>query len=82
MKAQFVPGKTKAILINNPSNPCGSVFSKSHVEKIVELSIELGGVPIIADEIYADMVFAGSGMKFASAAEVAAGRVSCLYTSR
>eukprot|EP00759_Apiculatamorpha_spiralis_P039013 PhF_6_TR37904/c0_g2_i5/m.56618/K00815/TAT; tyrosine aminotransferase len=26
----LIDGRTKAILINNPSNPCGSVFSESH----------------------------------------------------
>ncbi|OWZ24324.1 Tyrosine aminotransferase [Phytophthora megakarya] len=45
--------KTKAILVNNPSNPCGSVYSKSHLEKILALA----ELTVIADEIYGDMVF-------------------------
>jgi len=48
--------RTKAVLINNPSNPCGSVFRKDHIRDIVALC-EKHRVPIIADEIYADMVF-------------------------
>ena len=28
--------KTRAIMINNPSNPCGSVYTKEHLEAIIE----------------------------------------------
>ncbi|TYZ61271.1 hypothetical protein PybrP1_009572 [[Pythium] brassicae (nom. inval.)] len=52
----LVDEKTKAILVNNPSNPCGSVYSKAHLEKILALA-ELNKIPIISDEIYGDMVF-------------------------
>ncbi|KAG6609535.1 tyrosine aminotransferase [Phytophthora cinnamomi] len=58
----LVDGNTKAILVNNPSNPCGSVYSKLHLEKILALA-ELNKIPIIADEIYGDMVF-GSNVFF------------------
>lgn len=43
--------KTKFILVVNPSNPCGSVFSKEHMEEIIAVS-EKHQVPIVADEIY------------------------------
>jgi len=48
--------KTKAILINNPSNPCGSNFSRAHVTQILQTAEKLR-LPVIADEIYAGMVF-------------------------
>lgn len=48
--------KTKAILINNPSNPCGSNFTRAHVKQILETAEKLR-LPVIADEIYAGMVF-------------------------
>ena len=54
-----IDSKTSAILINNPSNPCGSNFSKSHIEDIIKVA-ERKGVPIIADEIYENMVFGGA----------------------
>ncbi|KAG9399217.1 hypothetical protein AC1031_012176 [Aphanomyces cochlioides] len=54
--ASLIDNRTQAILINNPSNPCGSVFSKSHLEAILRVA-ETHRVPIIADEIYGDMTF-------------------------
>lgn len=65
MRAQ-VNNRTRAIFINNPSNPCGSNFTREHVEAIVALAEELR-LPIITDEIYADMAFDGG---FFSAADL------------
>ncbi|CAE7915216.1 Tat, partial [Symbiodinium sp. KB8] len=48
--------KTKAIVVCNPSNPCGSVYSKEHLTAILEVA-EKHKVPIIADEIYRNLVF-------------------------
>jgi len=74
MKSQ-IDDRTKAILINNPSNPCGSVFSKKHLQDICQLAYT-HHLPILADEIYADMVFEGE--KFFSCAEVTQGPVLLL----
>lgn len=49
----------KAWLINNPSNPCGSVYSKDHLMSCLKLA-NMYNVPVIADEIYEDMVFSES----------------------
>ncbi|XP_012226031.1 tyrosine aminotransferase [Linepithema humile] len=49
---------TAAIVINNPSNPCGSVFSRDHILDILDIAARYY-VPIIADEIYEHMVFPG-----------------------
>jgi tyrosine aminotransferase len=46
--------RTRGILINNPSNPCGSVFSESHLELIVKLAAK-HRLPIVADEVYGGM---------------------------
>lgn len=61
---------TCAIVINNPSNPCGSVFSKAHLKKILELA-RLKRVPVIADEIYERLVFPGT--TYVSAASLNSG---------
>ncbi|XP_076163990.1 tyrosine aminotransferase isoform X1 [Ptiloglossa arizonensis] len=49
---------TAAIIINNPSNPCGSVFSRDHTLDILDVAARYY-IPIIADEIYEHMVFPG-----------------------
>eukprot|EP00658_Telonema_sp_P-2_P041888 TRINITY_DN3000_c0_g2_i1.p1 TRINITY_DN3000_c0_g2~~TRINITY_DN3000_c0_g2_i1.p1 ORF type:complete len:437 (-),score=136.68 TRINITY_DN3000_c0_g2_i1:245-1555(-) len=50
---------TACMLINNPSNPCGSVFPKEHLEAILAIA-EKHKIPIVADEIYEEMAFAPS----------------------
>ncbi|XP_072135182.1 tyrosine aminotransferase [Mobula birostris] len=52
----LIDDKTACIIVNNPSNPCGSVFSKSHLQDILAVAAR-NYLPIIADEIYGDMVF-------------------------
>ena len=54
--------RTKAIVINNPHNPTGSVFSRDQIEDIYEIARRKGLV-IIADEIYDNFVFEGSSFK-------------------
>ncbi|KAJ3165191.1 hypothetical protein HDU88_004272 [Geranomyces variabilis] len=54
----LVDDNTAAIVVNNPSNPCGSVYSRAHLLDILAVA-EKHKLPIIADEIYADMAFAG-----------------------
>ncbi|KAJ3019051.1 hypothetical protein HKX48_002403 [Thoreauomyces humboldtii] len=54
----LVDENTIAIIVNNPSNPCGSVYSKKHLLEILAVAEKLK-LPIIADEIYADMAFEG-----------------------
>lgn len=48
--------RTKAILVNNPSNPCGSSFSKKHMLEIIDIADKLK-IPIIADEVYYGLVY-------------------------
>lgn len=64
-----VDEQTAAILINNPSNPCGSVFSESHLVKIHDVADKFN-LPVISDEIYKDMHFPSSEKKFKSFAEI------------
>eukprot|EP00604_Paraphysomonas_vestita_P000182 CAMPEP_0174824670 /NCGR_PEP_ID=MMETSP1107-20130205/36771_1 /TAXON_ID=36770 /ORGANISM="Paraphysomonas vestita, Strain GFlagA" /LENGTH=246 /DNA_ID=CAMNT_0016053271 /DNA_START=513 /DNA_END=1250 /DNA_ORIENTATION=- len=61
----LVDENTKAILITNPSNPCGSSYSREHLIDIVAIARK-HQVPIIADEIYGGLVFNGSFTPIAS----------------
>ncbi|WP_138160457.1 pyridoxal phosphate-dependent aminotransferase [Peptoniphilus catoniae] len=62
-----VDKSTKAILLSNPSNPTGVVYSKEEVELIARIAIEKD-LFIIADEVYREFVF--DGKKFHSFGEV------------
>ena len=59
----LINDKTKAILINNPGNPCGNVFSKEHILEILDIA-EKHKLPIISDEVYEYFTF--PGVKFHS----------------
>lgn len=54
----LIDEKTVGIVITNPSNPCGSVFSRRHLIDILNIA-EKYYLPIIADEIYEKFVFPG-----------------------
>ncbi|CAL8102320.1 unnamed protein product [Orchesella dallaii] len=54
----LIDKNTAAIVVNNPSNPCGSVYSEQHLRDILAIA-ERNCVPIIADEIYDFFVFKG-----------------------
>lgn len=48
--------KTKLLVIVNPSNPCGSVYSKEHLLQILSWA-ESKKLPILSDEVYHNMTF-------------------------
>ena len=50
--------KTKAIILINPNNPTGSLYTEENLKQIVELSLEHDLV-IFADEIYDKLLFDG-----------------------
>lgn len=52
----LIDENTAFILVNNPSNPCGSNYSAAHLKEILAVAEEKH-LPILADEIYADLVF-------------------------
>lgn len=54
----LIDSNTRAVIVCNPSNPCGSVYSREHLLEILQ-TMERKRVPIIADEIYEHFVFSG-----------------------
>ncbi|MBD3210021.1 aminotransferase class I/II-fold pyridoxal phosphate-dependent enzyme [Candidatus Micrarchaeota archaeon] len=49
---------TKAIVVINPNNPTGAVYSRKSLEGIVDIAGE-HNIPIIADDVYDQMIFQG-----------------------
>jgi len=54
--ASHVTDKTKAIILNTPSNPTGSIISKETLKAIGDLA-EDRDLVIIADEVYENLVY-------------------------
>lgn len=46
----------RGIVVNNPGNPTGSVYSENHLRAILRLA-EKYRLPIIADEVYGDLTY-------------------------
>ena len=53
---KVITPRTKAIVLNYPSNPVGSVFSLDNLTEIGKLCVEKG-IYIISDEIYEKLVY-------------------------
>ena len=54
-----ITDKTKMIVVVNPSNPTGGVFSRETLEKLSEIAIR-HDLLVIADEIYSQLVYDGT----------------------
>ncbi len=50
--------KTRAVIINSPSNPAGVVYKKAELREIAGICLA-GGVTMISDEIYEKIIFDG-----------------------
>ncbi len=64
LKEHLTP-RTKAIVLNYPSNPVGSVFYRENLEAIGKLAVERGFF-LISDEIYEKLVYDYEHMSIAS----------------
>ena len=58
MMRPYVTEKTKALILNSPSNPNGCVWSESDLRAIADLAVEKGFY-IISDEIYEKLIYDG-----------------------
>lgn len=55
---EALSNKTKAILINSPNNPTGSIYNKEELEVIANFAKE-NDILIISDEIYEKLIYDG-----------------------
>lgn len=56
--AAAITPKTKAVILNNPSNPTGMMYTKAELEALARLCVE-NEIYVIADEIYYGLVYDG-----------------------
>jgi aspartate/methionine/tyrosine aminotransferase len=64
---QAISFNTKAIIINNPSNPTGTAYTREELEALCSIAAK-EGLCIVADEIYEKLVY--DGFRFASIASL------------
>lgn len=62
-----ITAKTKAVIINSPSNPTGMIYSKEELTALAAVAVEKD-ILIVSDEIYEKLVY--GGVKHFSIAEV------------
>ncbi len=54
-----ITGKTKALILNSPSNPTGSTYDRKSLERIAEIVLR-HNLYVISDEIYEKLVYDGA----------------------
>ncbi len=57
--AAAVTPKTKVLILNNPSNPTGMVYSREELERIARVCVEKD-IYVISDEIYYGLLYDGT----------------------
>ncbi len=55
---KLITGKTKAILICNPGNPTGYLYTKDEIEQLAEIAIK-HDIFLVADEVYREFAYDG-----------------------
>ena len=65
---KYITNKTKILLLNNPSNPTGSVYTKEELIEIVNVCLERN-IYILADEIYERICYNNKFVSVASLGE-------------
>ena len=53
-----ITSKTKAIILNSPSNPTGSIYTKTELEEIAQIAVD-HNIAVITDEVYEKLVYDG-----------------------
>jgi len=53
---KMITKRTKALIINSPNNPTGSVYSKAELSRIAEIAVA-NKLYVISDEIYEELLY-------------------------
>lgn len=60
-----ITDKTKAILLNSPNNPTGTVYTLEELKEIAEIAVKYN-LYVISDEIYEKLIYDGEHISIAS----------------
>jgi alanine-synthesizing transaminase len=60
-----VSNRTKAIVLINPNNPTGALYSRKIIKEIIDIAGEYN-IPLVSDEIYDDLTFSEKQIATAS----------------
>ena len=60
-----ITDKTKAIILNSPSNPTGMVYTHEELKEIADIAVEKN-IYVISDEIYEHLIYEGEHISIAS----------------
>ncbi|MCU0661963.1 MAG: pyridoxal phosphate-dependent aminotransferase [Myxococcota bacterium] len=56
---KLITARTKALVINTPSNPTGSIYRRDSLAQLTRTAVE-AGLTVICDEIYRELVYGGA----------------------
>ena len=62
---KYITPKTRAIVLNSPSNPTGMIYSREELEQIAEIAVK-HNIYVISDEVYEKLVYEGEHISIAS----------------
>ncbi|WP_394940247.1 MalY/PatB family protein [Psychromicrobium sp. YIM B11713] len=79
LEAAFLRGG-RSLVLTNPHNPLGKVFSETELNQIAQVVDRHGG-RVISDEIHAPLVYQGKHIPYASVSETAAAHSVTLVSS-
>lgn len=55
---------TKCLILNNPSNPLGTVYTEDELKEIADWAVE-NNIIVLSDEIYEDLIYDGEAVSIA-----------------
>ena len=65
---KHITERTRALVLNTPSNPTGMVYTKEELEKIAEIAVK-NNIYVVFDEIYEKLVYEGEHVNIATFGE-------------
>lgn len=75
---KYITEKTKVIIINNPNNPSGQLYSPTELQYLLNMAEEYN-LFVLSDEAYSDFLLDGN--KFISFAQIDSNKEHCLVVN-